>query len=209
MSSPDAQSIWNQRYARQEVASDEDWLQAWDALLPRSGTALDLGCGDGFETARLLSRSLAVTAVDIAEQALARSRQRNPQAQHLVADARQLHGLADASFDLVLAHLSLHYFDKADSLRAFGEVARVLKPQGLLLAGLNADDDVNYGAPPDASGWALTPVDGVPKQFFTEAKLQELLIASGLQAVQLRKRSSLRYGAPKSLWELAARKTGG
>lgn len=208
MSDSDPKAVWNGRYARQALACDEDWLQAWDALLPRSGAALDLGCGDGLETTRLLDRGLAVTAVDISEQALARAGQRNPQAQHRRSDARDLVGMADSSFDLVLAHLSLHYFDRADSLRAFAEVARVLKPQGLLLAGLNADDDVNYGAPADASGWGLTMVDGLPKQFFTEAKLLELLTATSLQAVQLRKRQSLRYGAPKSLWELVARKAG-
>lgn len=208
MNDTNPRSVWNERYARQTLAHDEDWLQPWDGLLPRAGSALDLGCGDGHETTRLLARGLAVTAVDIAEQALARARQRNPQALHLQADARHLEGIANGSFDLVLAHLSLHYFDRSDSLRAFAEVARVLKPQGLLLAGLNADDDMNYGAPADATGWALTTVDGVPKQFFTEAKLRELLAATGLQVVQLQKRVSLRYGAPKSLWEVAARKPG-
>jgi SAM-dependent methyltransferase len=199
--------IWNQRYARQALAQPDDWLQPWQARLQTLGRALDVGCGDGLETARLQALGLEVTATDIAEQALARSRERTPEARHLLADARHMPMLDDASFDLVIAHLSLHYFDREGSRQAFGELARVLKPGGLLLACVNADDDIHYGAPGDSSAWELVMVDGVPKQFFTEAKLREAL-GEPYRIESLLKRSSLRYGAPKSLWELAAARLG-
>jgi len=208
MSTPS--TIWNQRYAKQELVQQDDWLLPWQERLRRMASALDVGCGDGFETARLTAWGLAVTATatDIAEQALARSRERTPAARHLLADARAMPELADASFDLVIAHLSLHYFDRAGTLATFAELARVLKkPGGLLLACVNADDDFNYGAPVDAgAGWDLTLVDGVPKQFFSEAKLREALAPACYEIESLNKRSTLRYGAPKSLWELAARR---
>lgn len=200
-------TIWNQRYAKQELVQQDDWLLPWHEQLRSMKTALDVGCGDGFETERLTSWGLAVTATDIAEQALARSRERTPAARHLLADARAMPELEHAGFDLVIAHLSLHYFDRAGTLAAFAELARVLKSGGLLLACVNADDDRNYGAPAKASaGWDLTVIDGVPKQFFSEIKLCEAL-GSGLYEIEsLNKRSTLRYGAPKSLWELAARR---
>lgn len=200
-------TIWNQRYARQELVQQDDWLLPWHERLRLMHTALDVGCGDGFETARLADWGLQVTATDIAEQALARSRNRTPAARHLLADVRSMPELADAGFDLVIAHLSLHYFDRAGTLATFAELARVMKSGSLLLACVNADDDVNYGAPVDAAAsWELSVVDGVPKQFFSEAKLREAL-GSGLYEIEsLNKRSTLRYGAPKSLWELAARR---
>lgn len=208
--SPTPSQIWNQRYARQELVRQDDWLLPWRErlqALPRPRSALDLGCGDGFETARLADWGFAVTATDIAEQALARSRERTPTAQHLLADARAMPMLADASFDLVIAHLSLHYFDRAGTLAAFGEVARLLRPGALLLACVNAEDDLNYGAPTGAAqSWELSLVDGVPKQFFGEAKLREALGSGRYEIESLHKRSTLRYGAPKSLWELAARR---
>ncbi len=200
-------TIWNQRYAKQELVQQDDWLLPWQARLRRMGRALDVGCGDGFETARLTHWGLQLTATDIAEQALARSRERTPSARHLLADARAMPELADASFDLVVAHLSLHYFDRTGTLAAFAELARVLAPGGLLLACVNADDDVNYGAPAGAAvSWELAIVDGMPKQFFSEPKLREALGEGRYEIESLNKRSTLRYGASKSLWELAARR---
>lgn len=207
----DPRSIWNARYAAQALVSADDWLERWRPRLPApdAGPALDIGCGDGFETARLTDWGYAVTATDIAEQALARSRQRSPAATHLLADARSMPTLPAAHFALALAHLSLHYFDRTGTAAAFAEIARVLQPGGLLLACVNADDDLNYGAPADgsaAANWDLVTVDGVRKQFFSEAKLREMLDPTRWSIERLDRRSTLRYGAPKSVLELAARR---
>lgn len=207
----DPRSIWNARYAAQELVNEDDWLERWRPRLPApdAGPALDIGCGDGFETARLTDWGHAVTSTDIAEQALARSRQRSPTATHILVDARAMPMLGDASFALAIAHLSLHYFDRAGTAAAFAEIARVLRPGGLLLACVNADDDLNYGAPADgsaATNWERVLVDGVPKQFFSAAKLREVLGAAHWSIENLDRRSTSRYGAPKSVLELAARR---
>lgn len=205
----DPRSIWNARYAAQELVSADDWLERWRPRLPApdAGPALDIGCGDGFETARLTEWGYAVTATDIADEALARSARRSPTATHVLADARSMSMLGDAGFALAIAHLSLHYFDRAGTAAAFAEIARALRPGGLLLACVNADDDLNYGAPADgsaAASWELVAVDGVPKQFFSEAKLREALDPARWSIESLDRRSTARYGALKSVRELVA-----
>ena len=153
--------------------------------------ALDIGCGDGWETAALLELGVDVTGIDISAEALARCRQQSPRARHV---------LADGEFDLAVAQLSLHYFDRGDTQRALCEIARVLAPGGRLIGCVNAEDDWHYGAPDDASSWTLTIVDGVAKQFFTRGKIEDVLAAC-FDIEHLDKRTLNRYGKPKSVWE--------
>ena len=166
---------------------------------------MDIGCGDGWETAALLDLGVEVTAMDISAEALARCRRQSPGARPLLADVRAMPMLVDGEFDLAVAQLSLHYFDREDTRRALCEIARVLAPGGKLIGCVNAADDWHYGAPDDASAWELVVVDGVAKQFFTREKLEESLAAC-FEIEHLAKRTLSRYGRPKSVWEFFCRK---
>ena len=195
-----ASDIWDRRYAAQPLSQDEAWLSGWQHRLPGVRRALDIGCGDGWETAALLELGVDVTGIDISAEALARCRQQSPRARHVLADVRAMPMLADGEFDLAVAQLSLHYFDRGDTQRALCEIARVLAPGGRLIGCVNAEDDWHYGAPDDASSWTLTIVDGVAKQFFTRGKIEDVLAAC-FDIEHLDKRTLNRYGKPKSVWE--------
>lgn len=195
-----ASDVWDRRYAAQTLSQDEAWLSGWQHRLPGVRRALDIGCGDGWETAALLELGVEVTGIDISAEALARCRRQSPRARHVLADVRAMPMLADGEFDLAVAQLSLHYFDHDDTQRALCEIARVLAPGGRLIGCVNAEDDWHYGAPDDASSWALTVVDGVAKQFFTRGKIEDVLAAC-FDIEHLAKRTLSRYGKPKSVWE--------
>ncbi|MCQ4044938.1 class I SAM-dependent methyltransferase [Streptantibioticus rubrisoli] len=98
---------------------------------------LDLGAGTGKLTEVLLRCGLEVTAVEPDAGMLAELRRRTPQ-----VDARQGTAEAipapDASFDAVLVGQAFHWFDHD---RALPEIARVLRPGGVLAALWNRDDD--------------------------------------------------------------------
>ncbi|WP_416757144.1 class I SAM-dependent methyltransferase [Roseateles sp. So40a] len=192
--------VWDQRYAAHPLSRQEAWLSGWQHRLPGVRRALDIGCGDGWETAALLELEVEVTATDISAEALARCRQQSPRARHVLADVRAMPMLADGEFDLAVAQLSLHYFDREDTCRALCEIARVLAPEGKLIGCVNAEDDWHYGAPDEAASWTLTTVDGVAKQFFTREKLEDVLTAC-FDIDHLNKRTLSRYGKPKSVWE--------
>ncbi len=92
-----------------------------DALTP--GTALEAGCGAGAEAIWLAARGWDVTAVDIAEQALARAARRAADAgvadrvHALQGDADSLGDLVPpAGADLVLCHAVLEVVDDFDHL---------------------------------------------------------------------------------------------
>jgi ubiquinone/menaquinone biosynthesis C-methylase UbiE len=113
--------------------------------LSPSHRLLDLCCGPGRHLAFLKDRVGLAVGVDLSSALLARAREhaqleslapegRAPaQARLARADMRRL-PLADASFDRVVnLFTSFGYFeDEAENRRALAEVARVLKPGGLL-----------------------------------------------------------------------------
>jgi SAM-dependent methyltransferase len=110
---------------------------AW-ALAPVAGAPLrllDLAAGTGKLTEALLPRG-AVTAVEPDPAMLAELRARFPGVTAHEGSAEAI-PLPDASFDAVLVGQAWHWFD-AD--RAFAEVARVLRPGGVLAALWNGDD---------------------------------------------------------------------
>jgi malonyl-CoA O-methyltransferase len=96
---------------------------------------LDLGAGTGQGTRALKRRypKAMVVAVDIAPGMLERARLQSRwlrRFERVRADAYAL-PFADGAFDLVFSNLMLQWCDDLDAV--FGEIARVLKPGGLLL----------------------------------------------------------------------------
>jgi len=102
-------------------------------VAPRA--VLDLGAGTGHGTRALKRRypKAAVVAVDIAPGMLEKARAQSRwlrRFERVRADAYAL-PFADAAFDLVFSNLMLQWCDDLDAV--FAEIARVLRPGGLLL----------------------------------------------------------------------------
>jgi SAM-dependent methyltransferase len=108
-------------------------------LEPISGTprVVDLGAGTGILTAALTRLGAEVIAVEPDQDMLAELRRHLPgvPAEHGTAEAIPL---PDASVDAVLAGQAMHWFDLD---RALPEIARVLRPGGVLAGLWNVDDD--------------------------------------------------------------------
>lgn len=98
---------------------------------------LDLGAGTGKLTEGLLATGAEVIAVEPDDEMRA-------ELQHHFAQVRAFAGtaeaipLADGSVDAVVAGQAFHWFDQA---RAFPEIARVLRPDGVFAALWNEDDN--------------------------------------------------------------------
>jgi SAM-dependent methyltransferase len=98
--------------------------------LPPASTVLDLGAGTGKLTRLLVTTFGRVVAVEPAEAMRRLLAMLCPDAQALAGTAEEI-PLADASVDAVFAAEAFHWFDGE---RALGEITRVLRPQGALVA---------------------------------------------------------------------------
>jgi SAM-dependent methyltransferase len=98
---------------------------------------LDVGAGTGKLARALLVGGHEVVAVDPDPAMRAAFAASTPDAE-IVAGAAEELPFADATFDAVTAGQSFHWFDKARALR---EIARVLRPDGLLAVVFNLRDE--------------------------------------------------------------------
>jgi len=119
-------------YAQRWGAADHLSAQRADfaGRLPHGGLIADLGCGPGRDTAGFAGLGLRVVALDRAGAMLALVRRRD-MGLPVRADLRHL-PLADASVDGAWACASLLHLAREDLPQALDEIARVLRPAGLL-----------------------------------------------------------------------------
>jgi SAM-dependent methyltransferase len=99
------------------------------ASLPPEARVLELGAGTGKLTRLLVSAFAGVFAVEPADAMRRLLATLCPEAEALAGTAQEI-PLADASVDAVFAAEAFHWFDDA---RALAEIARVLRPRGVLV----------------------------------------------------------------------------
>lgn len=103
---------WDDKYAQRDEPDSvgpPDMLAPFQHVVPESGLALDLGCGQGRHSVWLALRGLAVCGVDISLVAIERARElarRNGVGEHCAFDVLDLDdGLPpSAAVDVVLCH---------------------------------------------------------------------------------------------------------
>ncbi len=118
-----------QRYADNARFVAELGMPVLDLLAARPGERiLDLGCGDGFLTAKLVAMGVTVVGVDASAALIAAAHALGLDAR--LGDAQRL-AFAD-EFDAVFSNAVLHWMKKPDA--AIDGVWRALKPGGRFVA---------------------------------------------------------------------------
>ena len=138
LESADLRDVWEQHaedfiaWAR-KPGHDSYWQYHRDQfleLLPAPGRrTLDLGCGEGRLSRDLKRLGHDAVGIDVSPTMIAAAQELDPKMELHVADAASL-PFADASFDLVLAFMSLQ--DVEDYRGAIAEATRVLEAGGRL-----------------------------------------------------------------------------
>ena len=119
----------------------------WAAGIPAQGFVLDLGCGVGRHVVYLAERGFRMAGVDISPSGMRLTQEvcslRQFNFEGHVSDMSTL-PWEDETFDAVLSISAIHHHQRREIVRTLGEVRRVLKPGGLLLADFPCTDTADY-----------------------------------------------------------------
>ncbi|MBP3581273.1 MAG: class I SAM-dependent methyltransferase, partial [Clostridia bacterium] len=133
--------FWNNAFRTYKVDKIKyaKWLDAYQDIIKSCKTsALDLGCGAGSDSYYLTQKGLDVIACDYSPVALETAIKEAPKAKTMLVDVSKPLPFDDNSFDLVVADLSLHYFDTETTIKIMQEIKRILTKNGHLLARVNS-----------------------------------------------------------------------
>lgn len=173
-------NIWSdlhQNYKQQDWI-DKPSIFAEQAIkyFPAKGKVLELGAGQGQDSCYFAEQGYAVTSTDIEATALelakTKAAEKSVQVTFQEADLRNELPFENETFDVVYAHLSIHYFDHETTVRLIGEIQRVLKRGGVLAFLVNSVNDPEY-----KTGNVIEPdyfqIDKTAKRYFSESTARE------------------------------------
>lgn len=180
----------------------DNWLDDYKEVLNNCKTeVLDLGCGVGNDTLYLTERGFKVIACDYSEVALDHLKKQLKDVKTMQLDISQPLPFKENTFDLIIADLSLHYFDKKTTIEIMKEIRRILKPNGHLLARVNSIADKNFGA---GNGQKIEDnyyyVEGYNKRFFSIEDAKKFF--SYIGKTKIKEADMLRYREPKKVIEV-------
>lgn len=168
-------SVWKELHSNYQKQS---WVKkpsifAEQAIrhFPGSGKILELGAGHGQDSFYFAQMGYPVVATDIEISNLSLNVERQDaqlrdKIEVVGFNLKNLFPFNDQSFDVVYAHLSLHYFDQKTTQQIFSEIKRILRPEGVFAFLANSLNDPEYG-----TGTLLEDdfflIDKVTKRYFS------------------------------------------
>lgn len=128
----------NDLYWKEHISKKLDidmWIDEYREYFEKTGKCLELGCGIGQYSKRLMEYGYQVISSDISDIALNEVKKFNPNIEKL--DMSKPLKYTDNSFDLVFSSLAIHYFSEEITTQLINEIYRILKPGGKFIGSVN------------------------------------------------------------------------
>lgn len=173
------------------------WIDEYKEYFNAKGECLDLGCGIGQYSKRLMEYGYNVISTDISDIALNEVKKFNKNIEKV--DMSKPLKYEDNKFDLVFSSLAIHYFSEKETLNLVNEIYRVLKKDGLFIGSVNGLE--GYNAIKD------TAIKIEENYYYNNGKYIHLFDESELNkyfkkfnVLKIEKRSVERFGHIKNYW---------
>jgi ubiquinone/menaquinone biosynthesis C-methylase UbiE len=164
-------------------------------------TILDLGCGDGRDSIYFFNKGLKVTAVDFSDSGIKKIKSQNSKINCVLSDIRKIK-FPKNSFDVIYAHLSVHYFDDKTTTKIFDNLYKILKKDGLIFIKCKSIDDTLFGKGKKIAENMYKK--GHTRHFFSKEYMAEKL--KKFKIIRIRKTSSVYHRYKSAFIEAIATK---
>ena len=196
----------NDLYWKKHIGKEIDidmWIDDYQEFFLDKGTCLDLGCGIGQYSKRLMEYGYDVLSTDISDIALNEVRKFNKKVEKL--DMSEPFKYQDNMFDLVFASLAIHFFAEEKTKQLVDEIYRVLKKDGLFIGsvnGLEGYDVIKDTAVKLEENFYFNNNRYI--HLFDDKELKKYL--DNFKILKLLKRETVRFGHKKNYWIFIVRK---
>ena len=184
----------------------DEWFNKYTSLLNKEGKILELGCGRAYTSIYLLNKGYQnIITTDFSKEVINILNKEQTNLKTMNIDITKRLPFNDNEVNVIIADLSLHYFNKEQTKEIINEIKRVLAPGGYLIGRINSAND-KYHIPTDAQTLEENfYYDGkIYKKFFIQDDFQELF--ANFKIIFLEEKHMDRYEKSKTLWEFCIKK---
>lgn len=184
----------------------DGWLNKYVHLFSKDDSFVELGCGKTYCSKYLLENQFVdVIACDFSEEVLKIVNKEIPNLRTMNFDMSEKLPFENDSVNVIIADLSLHYFDLAKTKYIFSEIYRVLKKGGYLIARVNSANDKLH---------IPTNCNEIEKNFFYDGNIYKKffemddfnVLSKNFKVCNLEEMRMDRYEKTKILWEFCFKK---
>ena len=167
--------------------------------IPEGSELLELGCGPGDPTTRMLAQHFSVTVNDISKSCLELAKKNAPSAKFILSDMTDL-DFENESFDSVVAYYAFHHIPRDRYEPLINKIYKWLRPGGVFMAALypyDVEDLVTEDWHGSTMYWSS----------FDEEKTLRLITKPGFEIIEQSKESAIEDGKETTFLWVIARKS--
>ena len=192
-------TYWDKVHLQYDSTYD-GWLDHYLGLFHKEDKIVELGCGRAYDSRYLLEKGFTdITVCDFSKEVLEIIKKEVPNLKTLNFDMKDEIPFQDNSINVIIADLSIHYFDTNTTIFLAYEIYRVLKKNGIFIARVNSTNDKLYIPNTNQLEENYFYNGEIYKRFFSEDSIKSFFNKFSFYSIE--EKDAGKYEKPKVLWE--------